>query len=383
MIDETIMNEIIPLPTEEEVMKEIKDQLDQEGWPINNYNKGGIMYGLTRILVRSYLELLKLARLIVNSCFCKHASGAWLDVKSADYGKRRKQALKTRGYITITRKNYDNSVIVYRGHGFKTLPDINGIEKKYYCVEDTVLKAGQQSGKVLIEAEYSGSEYNVAPGRITVSMVAIEGAEKVTNEEGWLQREAASKESDEALRERDLNSYSELAERTTSAKLKSKAEAVEGVISVTINDQHPRGQGTTDIIVTGAAGEATEDLLERVKQATEYLRGNYDDYLYKSSTVIRQAISLTIYLAEDASLEGVGEQAVQYIRDKINIGREDLDVLYLDDIRYVLKTNIRNYRTSFIEEPVSDIKCEAGTVILPGEITVKVDTVDKKVLHIG
>lgn len=380
MIDENILNQIIPLPDEDDIMKEIKDELDEEGWPINNYNKGGIMYGLTRIVVRIYLELLKLSRSIINNCFCKHATGAWLDVKSADYGKSRKTALKTRGYVTITRRNYTNAVIIYKGHGFKTLPDVNGIEKKYYCIEDTVLQAEQQTGRVLVEAEYAGSEYNVTAGKIIVSMVAIDGADSITNEEGWLQREASSRESDDSLRERDLNSYSELAERTTSAKLKSKAEEVEGVVSVTIDDQHPRGQGTTDIIVTGAAGEATEELLLRVKEATEYLKGNYDDYLYKSATVIRQPITLTLYLAEGASTEGVDKLAEEYITDVLNINREDLNVLYLDDIRYVLKTNISNYRTASIVEPAADVKYDAGTVILPGTITVTVGTVEKKVV---
>ena len=35
--------------------------------------------------------------------FLSHASGAWLDLKAADYGKKRKQAQKTQGLVTLTR----------------------------------------------------------------------------------------------------------------------------------------------------------------------------------------------------------------------------------------------------------------------------------------
>lgn len=35
--------------------------------------------------------------------------------------------------------------------------------------------------------------------------------------------------------------------------------AIAGVLYVTVKDQHPRGQGTVDIIITSEAGTATED----------------------------------------------------------------------------------------------------------------------------
>lgn len=63
-------------------------------------------------------------------------------------------------------------------------------------------------------------------------------------------------------------------------KDKKQAKTVPGVLNVEIDSQHPRGQGTVDIIVTSSAGEATETLLRKVEQAVEYLKGNYDDFLW-------------------------------------------------------------------------------------------------------
>ena len=53
------------------------------------------------------------------------------------------------------------------------------------------------------------------------------------------------------LLEKSRRILSELAELTIEDKLKNAARKVEGVIDVSIDAQHPRGQGTTDIIVTG------------------------------------------------------------------------------------------------------------------------------------
>ena len=76
-----------------------------------------------------------------------------------------------------------------------------------------------------------------------------------------------------------MDAFEEAAERTTDAKIKNAAKTVPGVLNVEIDSQHPRGQGTVDIIVTSSAGEATETLLRKVEQAVEYLKGNYDDFL--------------------------------------------------------------------------------------------------------
>lgn len=375
MIDESTLNKLIPLPSETEALEEVKQTLNSEGFPINNYNKGGIMYGFLRIVVLFYIQLLKLARTIIAQCYIKHSSGDWKDIKAADYGKVRKEAQKTQGYVTITRENFTNAITITKGHGFKTLPDVNGYERKYYCIKSTVIPAGQQKGKVLVEAELAGSEYNVSPGMITISMIYIDGTATVVNDDDWLYREASNRETDDELTLRCLNSYSEMARRTTAAKLKSVAEEVPGVINVIINAQHPRGQGTTDIIVTGTAGEATEELLKAVEEHTLYLKGNYDDYLYKSAQVLRLDIRVIIYLAKDASQSGVTELGEEQIRNLLSVTRKELNIVYLDDIRYILKSSISDYRKMDFMEPVTDIIEESGIVILPGSISIEVRNV--------
>ncbi|MFR2213684.1 MAG: baseplate J/gp47 family protein [Ruminococcus sp.] len=64
---------------------------------------------------------------------------------------------------------------------------------RFYALEDTILPANQATQKVLVQAEEIGTAYNVETGKITVSMVHIEGDATVTNEEDWITNEGQGK----------------------------------------------------------------------------------------------------------------------------------------------------------------------------------------------
>lgn len=376
MIDEEILDKVCPIPDEDETMEEIKGKLGEEGFIINNFNKGGIFYIIIRIFVLIYIDIKRLARSIINNLFIKHAEGDWLEIKVADVGKKRKEAIKTRGYVTLYRDDYQNALQITKGHMFKTLPDVNGKELKFYVLDTTVIGAGEKSGKVLVEAESPGTGYNVSTGKITVSMIHLDGVVSVSNEEGWLYEEGADIEDLEDLRTRAEDAWSELAERTTEEKLINVSKKVSGVLDVRVDAQHPRGQGTTDIIITSTSGEATQELLKKVENATAYLKGNYDDFLYKPSTIVNVDIKLTLYIAKDASTDGVQQTAEKTIEKFMQLSsREELNCLYMDDIRYALKSDIETYKRAEISSPDGDIELDKGKVIMLGGIEVIVKNV--------
>lgn len=375
MIDEGIMEKIIPIPDEDEEMEKVQRELEQEGFPITNFKKGGVFYHLCRLLVTIYIELKGLARLILNSCFIRHAEGDWLKIKAADYSKYQKEAKAAKGYVSIYRSEYNNALLVTKGHCFKTEPDAMGKELKYYCLENTVIAAGESVGKVLVEAEAPGTYYNIAPGKITTSLIHLDGMDHVNNEKGWLFEEGAEEENLEDLRERCLSSWDELATRTIEEKLRNTARSVPGVLDARIDAQHPRGQGTVDVIVTGSSGEASPELLRKVGEVIEPLKGNYEDYLVKSSEVVRQPFELVVYLAEDVSTDGVDAQAVRLIEEMMALPRREMNTLYRDSIIHTFSTRIDSYRKTDILQPTEDMVLDQGKVILAGNITVTVRTV--------
>ncbi|MEG0216149.1 MAG: baseplate J/gp47 family protein, partial [Hungatella sp.] len=358
MIDDSILDSLIPIPEEKEIMDRIKHDLSENGFKVTKWDSGGVFYILTRIVVRCHVV--------------RHATGKWLLLKGQDYSKERKAATKTQGYITITRSSSSEQLLIPKGHMFKTPDDINGNALKYYALNDTVIGEGANTGTILVEAEKAGTDYNVSENMITISMVYLEGGAEVANLTNWIYQEGADVEDEESFRRRVLSSWNELATNTTKAKLKNVVEGVEGVLCAYIDDMHPRGQGTVDIIVTGTAGAASESLLSAVRDTTNRIRDNYEDYLVKSAVVVHQNFKFTIYIDAQANTDGVIEQSKKLLGKHMQLAGRELNVLLHEDISYVLKSNIPGYRKMVFETPESDVILEHGKVILLGDMHISI-----------
>lgn len=97
--------------------------------------------------------------------FLTHASGVWVDLKAADYGKKRKKAQKTQGLVTLSRTNDQGEAVkIPKGHVFKTEKDVNGEELRFFVLEAAVLQKGARSVDVLVEAEKEGLPVQCAGG---------------------------------------------------------------------------------------------------------------------------------------------------------------------------------------------------------------------------
>ncbi|MFR0943765.1 MAG: baseplate J/gp47 family protein [Clostridia bacterium] len=96
-----------------------------------------------------------------------------------------------------------------------------------------------------------------------------------------------------------------LAARSIEDTFINAAEAVQGVLFAQADCDHPRGQGTVDVIVTGTAGEATEGLLDEVRDAVDKIAGPYDNVLVKSSTTVSQDIEVTVSTSDVSEDEDI------------------------------------------------------------------------------
>ncbi len=374
MIDEKILDEILPVPDIEELKEETVAQLKSEGFVITNFNSGGIFYTLLMIVLRIRIELINLLRSVLNNMFVAHAEGIWLKLKAADFGKKQKEALKTQGYVTVTRGESAEAVRIAKGHVFKTVKDVNGEELRFFALQDTVLQKGAETVNVLVEAEQEGSRYNVPPGQITRSLTYLEGGCTVSNGSDWIVREGSDIEDIESLRERTLRSWSELATRPIAEKYQNVCEQVPGVLFVKVNDMHPRGQGTVDIIVTGTAGEATESLLAQVRAEVDKIRGSYDDVLVKSSTTVEQPVSVIVTIPDTMADDGIADSVKAAISELLQIRKNrELNELTHADIVHAVKSKVASVRNVKVTVPSEDVFLESDKVIILGEVSVTVE----------
>ena len=374
MIDKEILDAVIPVPTLEEAKDEKVAELKEEGFVVTNFHSGGVFYTLLMVELRIKIELLQLARRILNNMFVTHAEGVWLDLKMPDYSKKRKKAQKAQGLVTVSRVGASGEGIkIAKGHVFKSILDINGEELRYFTIEAAVLQKGAMSVDVLVEAEAEGSRYNVPEGQITRTLTYI-GDVKITNAADWIVREGSDTEDDESARARTLRSWSELAQLATEDAFVNAAESVTGVLFAQADCDHPRGQGTVDIIVTGTAGEATEGLLKSVQEAVDKIAGPYDNILVKSSVTVDQDIELTITTGSADSDEDIENRVKTILTELLAVRRgRKLNELTRSDINFAVRNGYSSATNAEITVPAQDVKLDKDKVITLGAVNVTVE----------
>lgn len=374
MIDKDTLDAVLPLPEIEERRDELVTELKEEGFVITNFHSGGIFYTLLMIVLRIEREFKAFLRVFLNNAFVAHASGAWLDLKAADYSKKRKKAQKARGLVTVSRTDAEGDAVkIEKGHVFKTKKDINGEELRFFVLEATVLQQGAREVDVLVEAEMEGSRYNVPEGQITRSLTFLNGIDEITNGADWITREGSDTEDDDGLKTRTLRSWSELAARPIEDTFINAAESVPGVLFAQADCQHPRGQGTVDVIVTGTAGEATEGLLDAVREAVDKIAGPYDNILVKSSVVVPQDIEVVVAtddVSDDAEIKGKVASVLTELL-AVRKGRKFYE-LTLSDINHAIRSSYTAATNVSVTTPAQDIKLDKDKVITLGAVTVTV-----------
>ena len=224
-----------------------------------------------------------------------------------------------------------------------------------------------------MEAEAEGSRYNVPEGQITRTLTYI-GDVKITNAADWIVREGSDTEDDESARARTLRSWSELAQLATEDAFVNAAESVTGVLFAQADCDHPRGQGTVDIIVTGTAGEATEGLLKSVQEAVDKIAGPYDNILVKSSVTVDQDIELTITTGSADSDEDIENRVKTILTELLAVRRgRKLNELTRSDINFAVRNGYSSATNAEITVPAQDVKLDKDKVITLGAVNVTVE----------
>ena len=374
MIDDKILDQVIPVPDLTELADQRIQELSDAGFTITNFHSGGVFHTLLMIVLRIQIELLELCRTVLNQMFVSHASGAWLDLKMSDYSKTRKLAQKTQGVVTVSRIGMDGEAVkIPKGHIFKSIRDINGDELRFVALQETTLQKGASSVDVPVEAETEGARYNVPAAQITRTLTYL-GDVTISNSASWITREGSDTEDDESARERTLRSWSELALVPLRDTYINVCSAIAGVLYVTVKDQHPRGQGTVDIIITSEAGTATEDLLQQCREVCEEIREPDTDVLVKSAEIVAQDVAVTVTVSSALSQDGLAERVQASVTDLLKLRNrgDSLNELTHADIIHKIKSDISTVRNVTVTTPAEDVFLTEEKVVMAGKITVTV-----------
>lgn len=247
-----------------------------------NLNKG-VIRGLIELFSWGQFQLYALMQRVLQQAVPYYATGKWADLHAQSVGLTRHSATKARGVVRMYRNDQVGigNLRIQAGKLVRTLPDGTGEIYRYVTTEDAVLPSERAYVDVLVESETYGASANASAGQICELVTPVFGIARVDNIRDWLVHEGADEETDTHLAERIRLRW--MANNgCTKYAYESWALSVPGVSSVTVLDQHPRGQGTVDIVVRGSAVLPTEALLTRVREAIAPNVPINDDWLVKA-----------------------------------------------------------------------------------------------------
>lgn len=357
-----------------ERIEAVQDEYAAKGWlPARlNLNKG-IVRGIVEIFAWGLWQLYNFLDLIHKQAIPLDSTGEWLDVHAAQVDETRKPATKTRGNVLFLRGEQTGNVRIPAGRIVRTRPDGAGAVYRYVTEAFAVLPEGAESVAVPGVAEEYGQGSNAAAGQIAELVTPVEGIRGVTNAADWLTSEGADKESDASLQRR----Y-ELAWRAragvTRAAYEAAALSVPGAVDVYVADQHPRGEGTVDVVVQGAAGMPTAKLLEAVKTALDSAIVVNHDLQVKAPVPVAVSVRAVLELLS-GDADTIRAQAESWIKAMFTYG-EDADIPRFSIGRDVVRDRLASGIVSISgvkrirwESPQEDVEIPADGLAVLAELS--------------
>ena len=324
-------------------VNEVQDEYASQGFlPVRlNLNKG-VVRGIIEIFSRGIHQVYTFLASILSQAFPFGSTDEWLDMHCAQVDVTRKPASKALGVVYFMRAGSTGNVAIAAGRVMRTLTDGQGNVYRFVTTEDVVLPDGATEVSAAAEAEEYGQASNVSAGQISEIVTTIPGVDSVENRTDWLTSEGADKEDNNSLEYRyELKWKSN--NGVTKYAYEEWALDVTGVVAAKIGDNHPRGQGTVDVVVKGTAGVPTQALIDSVDAAVAQEIPINDDVLVKGPTPVTVDIDaeLELIYGDPAGIIAGAEERIDalFIKssviediDEIKIGED----LTLDRLRFVL-----------------------------------------------
>ena len=348
-----------------ERIEAVQDEYASKGWlPVRlNLNKG-IARGIIELFAWGLWQLYNFLAVVHKQAIPLQATGDWLDTHAAQVDENRKPATKARGNVLFWRGDGTGNIRIPAGRIVRTQPDGKGDIYRYVTDELAVLPDGAASVTVPATAEEYGRGANAAAGQICELVTPVDGISRVSNAADWLLEEGADAESDVALRRRYVLAWQSQA-GITRAAYEAAALSVPGVVDVYVADQHPRGEGTVDVIVQGAAGMPTQKLLEDVRAALDATIVINHDLLVRAPDPVKVSVRAALELIS-GDADAIRAEAENWVRAMFSYGDDPAIPRFSigkDVVRDRLASGlvgISGVKRIRWESPVEDVEIPAG-----------------------
>lgn len=291
------------VPTTEQAMEaELKKEVVAAGSLITNDSDVSPFWRLVRgVVITPALWLIRtlLAGHVLPNTFAATATDAYLDLKAWDVDLTRKAAQKTRGVIHFVKVSPGEAVTI-PADIWITTERINGTIYRVKPLQAVVSPAGEAVAKVVCEAEFAGSAWNLAPGYYNLLSEPVTGILSARNDDKeWITTQGADAEGNDALGLRIQNQFSAVGRYHIDAIYRSMLASVAGIRADHIFFEHegPRGPGTANAYILLEVGATPASL---INQLNDYVgrQGNHghgDDLFVMSIPETQHSLTLALW----------------------------------------------------------------------------------------
>lgn len=242
---------------------------------------------------------------------------------------------------------------------------MTGTGIRFETVTDAVLKAGASYVDVPAAAVEPGRSGNVAAGTITIMAAMPVGIKACTNPAAF--GGGDDEESDEALRERLLDTYRRLPNGANAAYYEQTALSFAGVAAASAVAR-PQGVGSVDLYVATDAGLPDEALLREIDAFLQEKREISVNLRVRAPDTAPFNISVALQPTAGVSFETARADAEAALRGAFTgalLGKT-VTLAYLGNLLYNLDS-VQNYR---ITEPKADLAASPTTLPVLGTVTI-------------
>lgn len=270
---------LVPV-TEEEALDFSLSTLQALGFSATSWQPGSVQRTLVQLSASIYASLSSTVALIAAAGFNSLATGGWLDVLSEDYfANTRVAAVETQGVVRLTASPTAPPVVIAAG-------DLQIANTATQAANTATFR--NTSGGTLnpggtldvdVEAETAGAASNLANSvalYMWTSLVGVSATNPPLGSTGtWITRAGADAETDERLRERNVNKWSTLSYAAVDGAYRAWALAADdSVTRVKVRSNNPYGPGSVDVVCATAIGGISTT---QAADILDYIMGTTDD----------------------------------------------------------------------------------------------------------
>ncbi len=298
---------------------------------------------------------------IQNAAFVATASGEALDRHAEQRGLTRHKGKKAVGALYVSvEKPPEYDLVIPVGSVFTTSDG----SLNFICTRNATIFRNTGACFVDIEAQYTGSRYNIQRDQITTVVTYFSTGIHVENSSALFM--GSDDESDEELRSRIIESYRNPPDGFNAAYYKKLAESVEGVYSANVVEVS-QGTGNINIYLAAKSNPAANDTVSRADALIQqHSIPGMTIHVYPAVTdtvSVRVSISIEDGYPSDTAIQET-EAAIRQFFSEMRVGQPFITAAL--GSRIIAVSGVVNYSFS----NTTDYTPASSSLILPDTISV-------------